>query len=292
MMMFAIMGVTGKVGGEVAEALLAGGHTVRAILRDETKASAWRARGCEIAVADTEDRTALAAAFTGAAAVFILPPPEFDPEPGFPEARRAIDAIVAALISARPQKVVCLSTIGADAAFENLLTQRQLLEAALADVAVPITFLRPAWFMENAMWDVAAARDQGILQSYLQPADKAFPMVSTTDVGRLAAELLQQSWTGTRVVELEGPTRVTPDDLAAAFAKVLNRKVDVEIIPRQSWEGLFRSEGMKNPGPRQRMLDGFNEGWIDFAGQGRSSVKGTTPLIDVISVLSARDGDK
>ena len=46
-------------------------------------------------------------------------------------------------------------------------------------------------------------------------------------------------------------------------------------MPRDSWEGLFRSQGMKNPLPRIRMLDGFNEGWIDFeAGEG-NTLKGT-----------------
>ncbi|QND48572.1 NmrA family NAD(P)-binding protein [Rhizobium lusitanum] len=289
--MFAITGITGKVGGEVARTLLAAGQAVRAVLRDDAKAAGWKAQGCEIDLADIEDQTALAAAFAGAEGVFILPPSEFDPEPGFPEARKVIDAIVAALTAARPLKVVCLSTIGADATHENLLTQRQLLETALSDIAIPVTFLRPAWFMENAMWDVATARDQGILQSFLQPADKAFPMVATRDVGRLAAELLQQSWIGTRVVELEGPERVSPDDLASAFGAVLNRSVSVETIPRETWEGLFRSQGMKNPGPRARMLDGFNESWIEFADQGRSSTKGSTPLIEVISALVAQNNN-
>ncbi|MEZ2222962.1 NmrA family NAD(P)-binding protein [Rhizobium sp. RCC_161_2] len=289
--MFAITGITGKVGGEVARTLLAAGQAVRAVLRDDAKAAGWKAQGCEINLADIEDQTALAAAFAGAEGVFILPPSEFDPEPGFPEARKVIDAIVAALTAARPSKVVCLSTIGADATHENLLTQRQLLETALSDIAIPVTFLRPAWFMENAMWDVATARDQGILQSFLQPADKAFPMVATRDVGRLAAELLQQSWIGTRIVELEGPERVSPDDLASAFGAVLNRSVSVETIPRETWEGLFRSQGMKNPGPRVRMLDGFNESWIEFADQGRSSTKGSTPLIEVISALVAQSNN-
>ena len=69
--------------------------------------------GCEIALADIVDAANLSAAFKGAAGVFILPPSEFDPVPGFPEARRVIDAVRAALIEARPGKVVCLSTIGA-----------------------------------------------------------------------------------------------------------------------------------------------------------------------------------
>jgi hypothetical protein len=44
---------------------------------------------------------------------------------------------------------------------------------------------------------------------------------------------------------------------------------------------------MKNPRPRIRMLDGFNEGWIEFRDHGRSAVKGKTPLLDVITALVA-----
>jgi hypothetical protein len=35
------------------------------------------------------------------------------------------------------------------------------------------------------------------------------------------------------------------------------------------------------------MLDGFNEGWIEFRDRGGSAVKGTTPLLDVITALVA-----
>jgi uncharacterized protein YbjT (DUF2867 family) len=70
---------------------------------------------------------------------------------------------------------------------------------------------------------------------------------------------LQESWTGRRVVELEGPRRVTPDEVAHTFAEVLGRRVRMDAVPRETWEQLFRSEGMKNPTPRIRMLDGFND---------------------------------
>jgi NAD(P)H dehydrogenase (quinone) len=217
--------------------------------------------------------------------VFILPPSEFDPEPGFPEAKRVIAAVTAALAEARPGKVVCLSTIGADAPHENLLTQRTLMEQSLEEIGLPVTFLRPGWFMENALWDVASARDEGVLRSFLQPADKLFPMVATQDVGRLAAALLREDWIGIRVVELEGAARVSPNDLARAFATVLERPVRVETVPRESWEQIFRCQGTQNPLPRIRMLDGFNEGWIEFSDYGRSAVKGTTTLDSVIAEL-------
>jgi uncharacterized protein YbjT (DUF2867 family) len=283
--MYAITGITGKVGGELARNLLAAGQRVRAIVRNASKGEEWAALGCEVAVAEMEDAAALTAAFSGAEAVFILPPSEFDPEPGFPEAKRVIAAVTAALAEARPDKVICLSTIGADAPHENLLTQRTLMERSLEEIGLPVTFLRPGWFMENALWDVPSARDEGVLRSFLQPVDKLFPMVATLDVGGLAAALLREDWSGTRVVELEGPARISPNDLARAFATVLKRTVRVETVPRESWEQIFRSQGTQNPLPRIRMLDGFNEGWIEFSDHGRSAVKGTTTLDSVIAEL-------
>lgn len=281
--MFAITGITGQVGGALARKLLAEGRSVRAVLRDPSKAEVWAERGCEIAFAEMANEAQLAAAFEGAEGVFILPPSEFDPEPGYPEARRVIDAVVGALRSARPKNLVCLSTIGADAAEDNLLSQRTLLEQALSKLDLAITFLRPGWFMENAAWDVASARDKGVLPSFLQPADRPIAMVASQDVGEIAAELLVSNWQGKQVIELEGPARVSPADLAAAFSAALNRPVRVDIVPRESWEALFRAQEMKNPTPRIRMIDGFNEGWIDFQiGHAR---KGKTPLSRVIGQL-------
>lgn len=287
--MYAITGITGKVGGALARTLLANGKAVRAIVRDQAKGTSWAALGCDVALAEMEDAKALSAAFAGAEAVFILPPSEFDPEPGYPEAQKVIDSIIAALKVARPKKVLCLSTIGADAKEDNLLSQRTMLENALNELDLPVTFLRPAWFMENALWDVGTARDTGILYSFLQPADKKFPMIATKDIGILAAELIQQDWTGKRVVELEAAQRVSPDDLAQAFEVALKQPVKVEIVNRATWENLFRSQGMKHPTPRMRMLDGFNESWIEFKDSGRLAEKGNTSLQQVVDALVCGD---
>jgi hypothetical protein len=56
---------------------------------------------------------------------------------------------------------------------------------------------------------------------------------------------------------------------------------------RDGWEQLFRTPGMRNPLPRISMLDGFNEGWIEFRGHGRSAVKGETARDSVILELVA-----
>jgi uncharacterized protein YbjT (DUF2867 family) len=283
--MFAVTGITGQVGGHVAHTLLTAGRQVRAVVRDARKGAGWESRGCNVAVADVADPVALAEAFRGTQGVFILLPPTFDPTPGFPEARAVIAALRAAIESARPERVVCLSTIGAQAEQENLLTQLTLLEQALADAPVPVTFLRPGWFIENSTWDVAPARDQGVMPSFLQPLSRPIPMVSVGDVGRFAAELLQEVWAGKRVVELEGPARVSPNDIAAAFSELFGRPVRAEAVPRSTWHAMFTAQGMKNPTPRMRMLDGFNEGWIEFEGGERGSRKGSVPLMAALKSL-------
>jgi uncharacterized protein YbjT (DUF2867 family) len=283
--MYAITGITGKVGGEVARSLSKAGHALRAVVRDPRKGAVWADLGCDVAVADMSDVVALTAAFSGARGVFVLLPPLFDPSPDFPETRATVAALRQALEDARPARVVCISTIGAQAKRENLLTQLSIMEQSLGDLPIPVTFLRPAWFMENCSWDVAAARDNAVISSFLQPLDKPAPMVAAADVGRVAAELLQEDWAGRQVIELEGPTRVSPNEIAATFAEIMGHPVRAEAVPRQTWEQLFKSQGMKHPEPRMQMLDGFNEGWIEFEHGESKRRKGRIGLKEVFKKL-------
>jgi NAD(P)H dehydrogenase (quinone) len=285
---FAITGITGQVGGVVAQDLLDAKLPVRAVVRDLRKGEAWANRGCEVVAADIAHSEALTAAFERTEAVFVMVPPNFDPLHGFPEAKAIGGVLRSALEAAHPARVVYLSTIGAQATQSNLLTQHTIIEQALQPLSIPITFLRPGWFMENCSWDVAGAREHGVIASFLQPLDKPVPMVATADIGRVAAELLRELTNGRRVVELEGPERVTPNGIATAFADLLGRSVTAESVPRTSWEELFKSQGMKNPMPRMRMLDGFNEGWIEFENGQAGSRKGTVALKSVLQVLIER----
>ena len=289
--MYAIMGITGQIGSVIGRTLLAAKQPVRAVVRDAGKGQVWADRGCEIALANIEDTASLTTAFRGAEGVFVLVPPNFDPAPEFPEARAIAAALRTALEAARPARVVYLSTIGAQASQSNLLTQHTIIEATISELPTPITLLRPAWFMENSSWDVAPARGQGVIPSFLQPLDKAVPMVATADIGKVAAALLQETWSGHRVVELEGPRRVTPNEIAATFAKLLGSSVRMEVVPRESWEALFKSQGMRNPIPRIRMLDGFNEGWIEFERGEAGSQKGNESLESVLKSLIEREAN-
>jgi uncharacterized protein YbjT (DUF2867 family) len=286
--MYAITGITGQVGDAVARKLLAEGANVRAVARDTRRAAPWVERGCELAIAEMSDAPALARGFAGADGVFVLIPPIFDPSPGFAEAGAVISAVRDALAKTRPARTVCLSTVGAQARQPNLLNQLAMMERELGTLDLPIAFIRAAWFMENAIWDVPSARE-GAIQSFLQPLDHAIPMVATADIGTTAARLLQERWVGRRVVELQGPAPVSPNELATVLGGQLGRSVRAHVVPREEWEALFRTQGMRNPTPRMQMLDGFNQGWLSFEdGEDVEAVTGTTTLEMVVRGLLAR----
>jgi NAD(P)H dehydrogenase (quinone) len=289
--MYAVLGVTGQVGGAAAKALLKQGKQVRAIVRDAAKGQAWAEQGAEIAIADMLDAEALQRAFTGTEGVYVMLPPYFYPSEGFTEARAVLAAVRTALEAARPPKFVALSTVGAHRGFKlGILEQLRIMEDELGQVDLPRAFIRAAWFMDNAQWDLPAARDTGVIPNCLSPLDRKIPMVSTIDVGAAVARTLQQDWTGQRIIELEGPEACSPADIAETFGRLLERQVLASLVPREWWEALFEEQGAEKgrSGGRLEMLDGFNSGWIAFELEGTEHVRGQVTLEQALAGLIRR----
>ena len=282
--MYAVMGITGQVGGAVARTLLANGHAVRGVVRDAGRAADWAARGVTLATADQADAAALTAALAGADGAFVMLPPMFAPSADFAEARGLIAAMKSALATAAPPRVVALSSVGAQHDYGlGVITPLHLMEAALASLPA-VAFVRAGWFMENAASDVQPAFDSGRLASHLQPVDRPVPMVSTADVGRVAAEALARPWAGRRVIEVEGPQRYAPVDLAVALSALVRRPVRTHAVPRGEWAAAFGPSG----GLRAEMLDGFNAGHIDFAGGPEvEHVRGRVTLDEAVARLAS-----
>jgi uncharacterized protein YbjT (DUF2867 family) len=194
------------------------------------------------------------------------------------------------LAAAAVPRAVVLSTIGAQhETGTGILKGLYLLEQTLGKLPMPIAFVRAAWFMENAAWDLPLASGKGELATHLQPLDKAFPMVSSEDVGRVAAEVLAgPQWSGRRVVELEGPRRYSPRDLASALSVVAQRPVHPRAVPRDQWEPAFQAQGAPATAAalRAEMLEGFNTGHVEFGG-GSEHVRGRVSLEEAVAKLRA-----
>jgi len=280
--MFTVMGITGKVGGSVAENLLAAGKTVRGVVRDPGKAKAWTDRGVELVQSAYDDAAGLAKAFSGAEGVFAMIPPDFAPASGLPEQKRTIAAIREALEGANPGKAVFLSSIGSEQSSGlGLITSTHLLEQAMRTLPIPVAFLRPGSFMENWLGALDHIRATGEMPFFYAPLDRKFPLVATRDIGLAAAKALQETWTGERVLEVDGPEGGTDlYETAAAFGRALGRDVKAVELPEAAWQNVL--EAMGTPADRTglyiEMVKSFNSGWIHFGNSGTEKFHGPTTI--------------
>ncbi len=221
--MFVIMGATGQVGGAVLEGLKGRSVAVRAVARASSRATP---HGVEVVRADASDQPALAAAFAGAKAAFVMvvPPPEA--EDVLAAARASAHAIASAVRAARVPHVVALSSQGAHLADGNgVVRALHDFETALAGSAPSLVLLRPGNFMENWAAVLPVAREAGVLPSALLPLGQKSETVSALDVGRTAADLLFDPRPGTRIVNLAGPAEYSAMDAAAALSTLLGKGV-------------------------------------------------------------------
>lgn len=287
--MFAVMGITGNVGGAVADTLLQHGSKVRGIVRDQARAQTWKDRGVELVTADYDEK--LTAAFTGTEGVFAMIPPNLTPDPGFPDSVARVAAIKKAVIAAKPPRAVFLSSIGSEKPSGlGLITTTHILEQQLGDTCVPSAFLRAGSFMENILHSIPAARATGLYFAFYQPLENPFPLVATEDIGRIGAEILLQTWQGNRFIEIAGPSYYSSNDVAAALAKALDRPVAGVAVPRETWVETMAQHGVPadRSGAYIEMLDSFNSRWIDFGVPNAEHITGSADLLSTVKSLVTR----
>ena len=272
--MFFVAGITGKVGGAAARRLLADGHEVRSLVRNRARAAEWSATGVELREGSLADGYALGEALGGVEGAFLMQPTPLAVSPDFPEAKALNAGIVEALRRSPPRRLVVLSSVGSEQASGlGNITQTHMLEEALADFTFPIAIIRAGSLMENFLVSLGRAGDTGVFEGFLQPVDRAFPMVATQDVGIQVARLLTgKAWNGRRVIEVG--SRMTPDEVAAGMAKALGRNVVAKPLPRERWDATISAIGVPpgKVGNWVEMEAGFNSGWIDFGRAGTEAV--------------------
>jgi uncharacterized protein YbjT (DUF2867 family) len=167
-------------------------------------------------------------------------------------------ALADAARRARPPKAVILSSIGAQhASGTGVIATLNRFEALLDGVALATAFLRSGYFVETWGEVAETVMSESVLPTFLEPS-QTIPMVSTIDVGRAAAAVLCENWTGKRVLELGGPEDWSAGDVAAAFAEVLGRPVKSMLVPPEQRAALLAQEGV--PAEVANALLGMCEG--------------------------------
>ncbi len=285
-MKFAIAGVSGNTGKVAAEALLAGGHQVRVIVRDAAKGADWKQRGAEVAVADLADDKALAAALQGVDGAYLLIPPSFTSESYLAHQTQVVVAFEKAIAASGVPHVVLLSSVGAQLP-EKTGPIQGLHRAEARLGALPktrLTFLRAAYFIENFAGSLAQL-GQGIFPTFV-PADFAFDTIATRDIGALAAGLLAEGVPAkNQIVELAGP-KVSARDVARALGEIAGKPVTVQEAPIGIMAGVLLGAGFSKDlaALYVEMTEGLAASRIVFEGTHRSA-KGTTTVREVLEPI-------
>ncbi|WP_208856929.1 NAD(P)H-binding protein [Rathayibacter oskolensis] len=237
------MSGNGHVGSATAAALLDRGEAVTVLVRDTVAAERLRARGAVVVTADASDEESLRRAFRSGRRALLVNPPA-DPSGDTDQAEhRTVDTILRALEGSGLEKVVAVSTYGAQAGdgIGDLGTLWRL-EQGLVRQSIPAAINRHAYSMTNWNAYLPLVLDQGVLPSAL-PGDLRLPMVAPADLGAAAADRLRSSVEDARVLHVEGPDRYTPADVASAFATALDRPVALHVTPLDQLEQMFTGIG-------------------------------------------------
>lgn len=237
----AVFGATGKQGGAVVDALVDQGAHVRALVRspESERARSLADRGVELAYADADEPTSLAAALEGATAFFFmtLPPGGMGSGDTEGETQQGL-ALAQAAAAAGVPHIVFNSVGGAErnSGVPHFESKRRV-EAYLEDFDMAVTLIRPVFFMDN-LAAMGPQLDKGELVLRLPlPDGIKLQMIAVRDIGIVAASaLLGTADIRGGAIEIAGDER-TGTEIARAFGEHTGLSARYEELPIETLEG-------------------------------------------------------
>ena len=228
-----VTGSTGTIGTQVLTFLNGNSAEVRALTRAPEKAQF--PAGVTAVQGDLSDIDSVRAALGGISTLFLLAPNAPDE---LTQAMLTLDAAHAAGVKG----IVYLSVFKGEAYadvphFASKMTVERMIHAA----DLPVTILRPAYFIQNDLRQKDALLGGGV---YGMPiGDRGISMVDIRDIGEAAAkELLRRERANGplphETYELVGPDALTGTSIAALWSDVLGRPIgyagnDLDALERR-----------------------------------------------------------
>jgi uncharacterized protein YbjT (DUF2867 family) len=255
------------------------------VVRDAAKAKHLAELGAEVFVADLTDQAVLARAFEGAQGVSLLSPPDLVATNFIADRKALTEKQVRTLASVKVPHVVVLSSIGAQhAEGTGPIRTTYNLEQQIRAAGLAATFVRASYFVENWGAVLHPVKQDGVLPSFIA-ASQAIPMSSAPDIGKALGQALLDGPQGIRTIELSGPVDVSPNDVAAAFGKILGKPIQVVEPPLSAVVPTFTSFGISQNIAElfQEMYEGIANGKV--ARSDGQAVRGTTSLETTLRAL-------
>lgn len=247
--MILVVGATGMVGSDVCRSLVQQGQEVRGLVRptsDPAKVAALRELGVGIAVGDLRDPASLEAACRGVRTVIsTVSAMPHSYEPGINDLRTTDLVGVLDLISAAGRTGVRRFVyVSFSANLDTpcpLADAKRTIEARLRGGLLEYTILRPSCFME--VWLSPAVGFDPISASATIYGDGTQPIswISAADVAEFAARAAVSPTVTNDVLELGGPSAISPLDVVEIFGRVGGRPFTVQHVPAAALEEQRRA---------------------------------------------------
>ena len=215
-----ITGASGTVGSRLVQRLAASGEEVKALVRTPGKIAL--PAGVTEVVGDMTSAASMRAALAGVRTLFLLNAVTAD------ETTQALMTLNLAR-EAGIERIVYLSVIHADLYTDvPHFTGKHTVERMIESLDMPVTVLRPAYFMQND------ERIQSVVESYgvyPMPIGKAgVSMVDVRDIADIAAaELLARHRAPQalprRTLDVAGPETLTGEAAARVWSEALRREI-------------------------------------------------------------------
>ena len=210
-----VAGATGNVGRPTVSALLAKGHSVRALSRSEDKLSSLP-QGAGGAVADLDTGSGLDAALAGVERMFLIT------ANGETESARGLGAVAAAT-AAGVRRIVYLSVQDPDEEPPIPHSRSKLpIEDAIRQSGCQYTILRPGYFFQTDFSVGQVIRDYGV---YAMPIGSIGQnRVDTRDIADCAVRALTEDGHSGAEYELYGPDTISGPGAAEVYARHFGRR--------------------------------------------------------------------
>lgn len=279
-LLYVVTGSTGNIGRKLTEKLLKNGKRVRVIGRDPARLEPLVNEGAEAYTGFVNDSPAMVEAFKEANAVFTLIPPNYSHSQPRSYQNKVSESFFAAIRINSVQYVVNLSSVGAHlpdkAGPINGLHDNEERLNKLSGTHV--LHLRPAFFMENLLFNIDLIRTRGINGSPLR-GDLKLPVIATQDIADFAAErLMNLDFSGKSTQELLGQRSVGMEEATRVIGAAIGRP-DLRYVqfPYEEAQKAMVEMGF-SPESARLMVEmdrGLNEGLVKPL-ESRSP-KNTTP---------------
>ena len=228
-----ITGATGVLGKAIVKLAIEDGLAMRQGVRNPAKANPT----AEAVHFDYADRSTIAPALEGVAALVLMAPPLEANAPAL------LEPVITAAKGAGAKHIVLISALGVN---HNEQAPMRIVEHLVIDSGLPYTILRPNFFMENfsAGFLASSIREQHAI--YLAAGDGKTSFISVEDIAAAVTTALKQSLTG-QEFDLTGPAALNHTEVAKIISEATGNTVVYHSLTEGQMLEAARSQGMPEP---------------------------------------------